>query len=116
MPGPNDYHINAKSPESLEPGLGKHELSEGARAALTKNSAAAAAAMRAELEDERAELTERERALDAQAREHAAREQALERRERAVAVAEKAAAKPKPTAEPVDDEATDDGKTDITQL
>lgn len=91
-PGPNDYHVVADG--SLEPGLGKDEPSDEQRAGIRSAGAARLQALKQELEEAGAALTEKER--EVMAREQAAieKERALEAREKAIAKAEAAAKKP----------------------
>ena len=83
MPGPNDYHLTASG--ELEPGLGKDELSEAQRAALTSKGAAKMLQLKQELELAGAQLTEQQRELALKEEQQIKRERELEARERRLA-------------------------------
>lgn len=86
MAGPNDY--NVVSDGHLEPGLGKDEPSEAQRLGMRSAGAARLEALKKELEEAGAALTEKERELLAKEQAQEKRERDLEAREAAVRKAE----------------------------
>lgn len=104
MPGPNDYNINRTTGE-LDPGLGKDELSEEQRIAMRSKSGQAMLRLKEEVAAQSAELTERERQMEA-------REQAILRREAELKVAESRVAKGAKPAKA----GSDDAEPDVSKL